>query len=184
MAEWHLLLIILQMARKLPRNFLCSCPKKTKKIKALLPEFNACQSIIEGRSTLTLDEALDPSKLSVLLQPNASRFPSKCRQELIDAYIMVKRTTEEIEMLESEMRNTKQYYVDRKSTLQTIIESFSQKGDAFSRGAVAFLRNLETEANIRIRECTELFVPSDQGHANDESDSDSTSDYNDDDDSD
>ena len=170
--------------QKIAKKLSVQLSKETKKIKALLPEFNACQSVIEGRSSLTLDEALDPSKLSVLLQPNASRFPSKCRQELIDAYIMVKRTTEEIEMLESEMRNTKQYYVDRKSTVQTTIESFSQKGDAFSRGAVAFLRNLETEANIRIRECTELFVPSDQGHANDESDSDSMSDYSDDDDSD
>jgi len=55
---------------------------------------------------------------------------------------MIKRSSEEISVLETEMENTTQYYLDRKNTLQKLLESFSQRGDAFGRGAVALLQDV------------------------------------------
>ena len=85
---------------------------------------------------MSMNEAIDPSMLTTVLCPNSS-LASKSKQELIDAYIMI-RSLEEISMLEMEMKNTIQYYVDRKRTLQ-LIESLSQREDAFAKGAVALL---------------------------------------------
>jgi len=60
-------------------------------------------------------------------------------------------------MLDTEMENTTQYYLDRKNTLQKLLESFSQRGDGFGRGAVALLLKVDR----KITGCTELFAVTD-----------------------
>ena len=74
---------------------------------------------------------------------------------------MIKRSSEEISVLETEMENTTQYYLDRKNTLQKLIDSFSQRGDAFGRGAVALLQDVYLKVDRKITECTELFAVTD-----------------------
>jgi len=112
--------------QKIAKKLSVQISKETKKIKSLLPEYNACQVVIGGDSApLLLLEALDPSLLAAVLKPNSS-LPFVSKRKLIDAYIMMKRSSEEISMLDTEMENTTQYYLDRKNTLQKLIESFSQ----------------------------------------------------------
>ena len=131
--------------------------KETKKIKSLIPEYNACQLVIGGESSMSLllNEALDPSVLNTTLHPTSS-LPSESQQELIDAKIMVKRSSEEISMLDIEMKNIIQYYVDRKNTLQEIIQSLSQREDAF-RGTVALLQTVNIQVDNQINKCFKLF---------------------------
>jgi len=96
-----------------------------------------------------LEETLDPSLLAAVLKPNSS-LPFVSKRKLIDAYIMMKRSSEEISMLDTEMENTTQYYLDRKNTLQKLIDSFSQRGDAFGRGAVALLQDVYLKVDRKI----------------------------------
>ena len=106
---------------------------------------------------LLLEEAHDPSLLAEVLEPNFS-LPFDSKRELIDVYIMMKLSSEEIS---TEMENTTQYYLDRKNTLQKLLESFSQRGDAFGRGAVALLQDVYLKVDRKITECTELFAVTD-----------------------
>ena len=59
------------------------------------------------------------------------------------------------------MENTTQYYLHRKNTLQKLLESFSQRGDAFGRGAVALLQDVYLKVDRKITERTELFAVTD-----------------------
>ena len=43
-------------------------------------------------------------------------------------------------------------------TLQKLIESFSQSGDAFGRGAVALLQDVYIKLDRKITKCIELFA--------------------------
>ena len=148
--------------QKIAKKLSVQISKETKKIESLLPEYNACQVVIGGDSAplLLLEEALDPSLLAAVLKPNSS-LPFDSKRELIDAYIMMKRSSEEISMLDTEMENTTQYYLDRKNTLQKLLESFSQRGDAFGRGAVALLQDVYLKVDRKITERTELFAVTD-----------------------
>jgi len=103
-----------------------------------------------------LEEALDPSLLAAVLKPNSS-LPFDSKRELIDAYILMKQSSEEISMLDTEMENT----LLTERTLQKLIESFSQSGDAFGRGAVALLQDVYLKVDRKITECTELFAVTD-----------------------
>lgn len=171
--------------QKIAKKLSVQISKETKNIKALLPVYNACQLVIGGGISVSMNEALDPFALSTVLHSKSSICKSK--RELIDSYIMVKRSSEDILMLDIEMKNTIQYYENRKKTLLQLIASLSLREDPFGKGAVALLRKLCIEVDKQISECSELFAITDSGWPliinQDESDSDldSYSDESDDD---
>ena len=69
-------------------------------------------------SSLSIQEALDPTILSKMLHPHSS-VPSKT---IIDARIQVQRACEEVEMLKAEMGNMVIYFKERCKTLQDSIQ--------------------------------------------------------------
>ena len=70
--------------QKIAKKLSVQISKETKKIKSLLPEYNACQVVIGGDSAplLLLEEALDPSLLAAVLKPNSS-LPFDSKRELM-----------------------------------------------------------------------------------------------------
>ena len=103
------------MARKLLKNSV-QISKETKKIKVFIPDYNTCRTI-QGEAMISLQEALDPVALSQTMYSESLR-PSKSRQEIIDAYLMIKRTTEKISMLRNDIFNTMKYYDDLKNAVE------------------------------------------------------------------
>ena len=94
-----------KIAKKLSRQV----TSETKRLRTLLEEYNICQLVVNSSSiqiTLdeALDEALDPEILSSKL--HADTTSSKPHQDILEAYLQMKRSNEEIVLLESEMANT------------------------------------------------------------------------------
>ena len=91
--------------QKIAKKLSTQVSKETRVLKALLQEYNACQAILTGNySGLTLMDALDSSTLAHILHPKLCAYtPGK--QEIINAYLIMTRSIEEIEMLQSEMQN-------------------------------------------------------------------------------
>jgi hypothetical protein len=58
--------------KKIAKTLSIQISRETRKIKEFLPEFNACQNVI-GESELLLEDALNPSKLTSIMQLNQSR---------------------------------------------------------------------------------------------------------------
>ena len=171
--------------QKIAKKLSLQISKETKKIKELLPEFNACQSVIGGCEPLRLEDALDPSELTTIMQPNISHS----KRELIDAYLIIKRADEELSMVAVEMTNTLKHYEQQLMAVKNCIEQYRTGVDAFSRGAVALLQALLVKLHARVSECHSVIdgssttlMPLVPGGSDSDSDSE-TSDSGDEDDS-
>ena len=62
----------------------------------------------DGRDVL-LEKALDPLFLATKLRPNLSLY-SKAKQELIESCFRINRSSEELLMVQQEIRSTLNYY--------------------------------------------------------------------------
>ena len=96
-------------------------------------------------------DALDSSTLAQILHPKLCAYkPGK--QEIINAYLMMTRSSEEIEM-----QNVVHYYENRIYTIEEIMDSISQQGSEYGRGAYALLFNLHHSAKEHLEKCNHLF---------------------------
>ena len=143
-----------KIAKKLSRQV----TNETKRLRVLLEEYNICQLIVNSSSTqITLDEALDPTVLSSKLGVHADTTVSKPHQDIIEAYLQMKRSNEEILLLEKEMANTIQFYAEQQKSLLTLIDQMKQaqisESNPFSRGAIALLHALFRRRDKLFQEC-------------------------------
>ena len=151
--DCHLLLVDGQkIAKKLSRQV----TSETKRLRTLLEEYNICQLVVNGSSTqITLDEALDPEVLSSKL--HADTTSSKPHQDILEAYLQMKRSNEDIVLLESEMANTIHFYAEQRKVLLMLIDQMKQaqisESNPFSRGAIALLHSLFRRIDKLHQEC-------------------------------
>lgn len=71
---------------------------------------------------------------------------------------MMKRSKEELELLESEMEYTEHHYTMKIQAIDNTVAMLSQRDDRYARGAVALLLKLRVETNEQISLCTQLFA--------------------------
>ena len=98
--------------QKIAKKLSCQVTSETKRLRTLLEEYNICLLVVSSSSIqITLDEALDPEVLSSKL--HADTTSSKPHQDILEAYLQMKRSNEEIVLLESEMENTIHFYAEQ-----------------------------------------------------------------------
>ena len=131
--------------------------KETRNLKGLLEEYNACQTIANS-GNLTLPDVLDSSTLADMLNSKLTAYKPD-RQEIINAYVMLTRSHEEMEMLQGEMGNVLHYYEDRVAAIQSALDECSQLTPSVARGACALLHNMLTDTNVQLQKCKQLFTP-------------------------
>lgn len=141
--------------QKIAKKLAVQIAREMKAMKALLPVYNACQVAIGGE-TLSVEEVLDPSQLSMMLRPLSS-ISSKSKHELIESFVHAKRAEEEIAMLEAEMVNVVKYYEHRRKVIQDSINLATPREDAFSRGALSLLQTMHLRMENKLEECKGLF---------------------------
>ena len=94
---------------------------------------------------IDLPEALDPSNIGERLQKFGvwcTVLASGRRREIIDAYLALCRSKEDIRMLTEEAENVVAYYEEKRKIIMKEMEHISVNTDLFSRGAVAMLHLL------------------------------------------
>ena len=92
----------------------------------MLEEYQACQSGPNPSLTITLSEALDPSLVESRLREVGSFCASVAygkKREIIDSYLSLCRSKEEIYMLKQEAQNVVSYYRQRKEILLKELEA-------------------------------------------------------------
>ena len=147
--------------QKIAKKLSIQISRETRKIKEFLPEFNACQNMI-GESEILLEDALNPSKLTSIMQLNVDQSKQELtdsKRELINSYLTMKRADEELSMLTAEMSNTIHHYEREVGIVQKCIEQYSNEVDAFSKGAVALLQAHLIRLQAQVKESCELFSP-------------------------
>ena len=150
-------------------NKLCAqILKETKSLKSLTQEYNACDSAnnLETSDAITLSEALDPSSVETRLGEFGSGYKTIAtgykmmstgrKRQILDAYLEVCRSIEEISMLKEEAKNLVVYYEERKKLLEVKIASLSDRIDSFSRGAVSLLNRLLSNNEMLLKQGYEV----------------------------
>lgn len=129
--------------QKIAKRLAGQIKKEVNIIKGLLQEFNMCTL-----GDVSLEMAMDPSYLA----QRYSKFEpirDNSHQEVIEAYLMICRSKEEMTMLESEADNAVQFYSHKKQAILKEIEhrSLDSENSAFNVGARCLLHQLLVEVN-------------------------------------
>lgn len=91
-----------------------------------------------------------------------SCIPWKSKEELINAYILVKRCEEELKMLKSDMQETVQYWFQVVANITEKLQELTSPADSFTHGLKCKLLCLKEHAELqyhRTRSTFSKYVP-------------------------
>ena len=79
------------------------------------------------------------------------------KQSIVQNYLLVQRSSEELKLLDQDMHNTLLYFKLRAICLKTKIEHLSEEQTCFSKGAVCLLSKLLDKVNFQLLFATSQF---------------------------
>ena len=129
--------------QKIAKKLTSQISRETRSIKSLLSEYHTCLSItnVSSSEVITLDETLNPSTIAKRLRNQCFVVASGEERQLIDAFVLLRRSTEEVCMIKEESRCVVTYYQERKQAILRVLEEFSGT-QSYGRGAKAMLHQL------------------------------------------
>ena len=123
--------------QKIAKKLSSQIKKESTVIRELLTEYN--QADEDNFSPLLLEEALDPDSIGSRLG-SCTEIATGERRELVDNYLLLCRSREEIKLLKEECQNLINYYQDMRMALKEEITRRSTSN--FDRGAVSLCHKL------------------------------------------
>ena len=135
-------------------------------------EMKKISSIFKQYSTLFANsesDNQDPLQLSTVLDPSSTFWVSAdkdqspnspsifLKQSIVQNYLLVQRSSEELKLLDQDMHNTLLYFKQRAICLKTKIEHLSEEQTCFSKGAVCLLSKLLDKVNFQLLFATSQF---------------------------
>ena len=122
---------------------------ETKDVKELVQEYNHWSS-----KELTLAEALNPMEVVQQLEQIGMAKPGSLstgrKRELIDAYLLLSRSKEELAMLEEDVHNIINYYKKREADIMKELHE-AEASDMQTRGKKTLLYNLLQENSTLLK---------------------------------
>lgn len=123
--------------------------KETRTIKSLLKEYQSCQAA-STQLTCTFDEALDPSTIEGKLQKQGAlhvhSIATGTNRQIVDAYLLLCRSKEEISMLQDEAKCLVNFYQSKQVLIRSTLDATQSSGIhgsyMFSQGNRALLQQL------------------------------------------
>lgn len=103
-------------------------------------------------------EVLDPASIEDRLRGLGSCYTVATgkKRQVIDAYLGLSRSEEELEMLKNEAKNILYYYEEKTRCILAKLADLSKSVDPFSRGASAMLKQMFTRNDILLRQAQVL----------------------------
>ena len=111
-------------------------------LRSLLEDYKACLSVDDSSEAVTMTEALDPTSLEQRLQALGvwcQGTVNREKRDLMDSYLMLSRSNEDLCMLKEEASNVIQYYDKKKKLLLRVLD-------------VALLHGMLTEMSKSLQE--------------------------------
>ena len=130
--------------QKIAKRLCRQITKETNKLKRLVMEYNLRTS---PDTELTVEMVIDPQ--NTLSTDHGTTLTLRQRHNIIQAYLRKKRSEEEIELLETEMKRTLETLLEKEEKLSHMCAKLIQNTDQFSRGA----HNVITNIKLRIEHC-------------------------------
>lgn len=138
--------------------------RETKRVKGLLADFNYCVCELQSGhdSPVLLSEVLSLNSEFWVKQASSrvgsEQIPWKVKQEVVQAYLMMKRSGEEMQLLKADMTSTLQYWLLRRLIITSKLNELdSVQEDLYLRGVKCLLEQLRWEAELHHHRATVLF---------------------------
>lgn len=144
--------------QKVAKRLSSQITKEGRAIRGLLDEYSVCKAADDSTNVLTLQEALDPCIVGERLEEMGlfcETVASGKKREMIDSYLLLCRSKEEIVLLQKEAKNMAAYYSGVKQTVEDEITK-QASSDLFGRGAVALLHKLLQRITLLLAQANEL----------------------------
>ena len=126
--------------QKIAKRLAKQIARESKTIKDLLLEYN--QYCLDDDDKLVLSSVFNLEVLSTLLTVAHSSPERNKKQEIIEEYLLLLRSHEEIELLEAEVNNARKHYLAKKATIEAEIVRHSDSLSPYSVGAKCLLIGL------------------------------------------
>lgn len=153
--------------QKIAKRISSQIRRESRKVKKLVEEYNATSFLTESASEITVQTALNPDELMLLA--DTTNMATGVKHDIVHAYLQKVRSSEEIEILKEDMRNTLHYFQLKQEYIKDACEDLSTLEDSFSRGARNLLTHLLWEVELCIDRSKQAFstVSSDNDNSND-----------------
>ena len=143
--------------QKIAKKLATQVTKETNSVKSLVYEYNALTRAGGESSEIGITEALDPHNI----EGQITEFSSVCntvasgrKRQIMDAYLSLCRSKEEVSLLKNECCNICRYYHQRQ---KSILSNYAYEvNESYNRGAQALLYRLLQETNNFIKQAEEL----------------------------
>ncbi len=145
-----------KIAKKLSQQI----TKETLSMKCLLSDYNVLCATSMVYDSLTMAEVLSTGILEGRLNglgTSCSTVASGSKREIIDAFLIMQRSQEELVMLQQESQNVVLYYQQRQGHINAKLYALSLFDDKFSRGTIAMLKTLLGNTTNYLKEEEQLF---------------------------
>ncbi len=141
--------VVVLDGQKIAKKVSSQISKESKLIRSCVEDYNACLMEEDSQPAIAVEEVLDPvtfeSRLAVLGVWCQGTLPEK--RDVMDSYLMLCRSKEELCMLMEEVQIMIIFYDKRKTSLQKSIANLSSGIETeYSRGISALLHVLMEDA--------------------------------------
>ena len=128
--------------QKIAKRLSVSITKETKTAKKLLQEYNAAASAInDAHVPICVEEALLPDSdfWQTVAMPSSSPLSWSTKKDITSAYLLKKRSEEELRLLKGEMQNVLVYCRQFEELLNNLIDNTRSSVDQYSKGLASLL---------------------------------------------
>lgn len=152
----HHFCIVCTDGQKIAKKLCKQISKETKTLKALLHDYNACGST----DSLTLSEALDPPTIEAKLTGSGAWHATVAtgkKRQIIDAYLGLCRSNEELSLLKQEATNLLHSYEGvKKFIVEKLLDLSKHTSDPYSRGTAAMLNLVLKRHEVMLKQANIL----------------------------
>lgn len=158
---------ILSDGQKIAKRLSSSITKETRKTKELLEEYNTISSQLSTQYVPTsASEAFSTTSdfwhsLSPIAQ-TSSTVPSNTQRDIVESYLLFRRSNEELQLLKQEMHNVISYWTRRIGCITTQLqhmENVETDSDTFSKGVKCLFTKLLWEAELSYKRAVSSLSP-------------------------
>ncbi len=156
--------------QKIAKKLCSSISKESKVAQRLLEEYNeaTCELSCADPPASLQDVLSLKSDFWVQVYPSVSNpsVPWKTREEIIPAFLTMKRSQEELALLQSDMICTVKYWHPRIQNLVEQLKAQEHSEDQYMRGTNSMLRKMKRGAELQCQKAISMFsafvmIPSD-----------------------
>ena len=155
--------------QKIAKRLATNIAKETRTVKKLLEDYNIASSVVTASFTpYTLNDILSPESnfwQRLTFNPHCKEIPWNVQKDIMSAYVLIKRTEEELSLLSEEMENVLLYCIQRKECILHQLDSIKNNESQYTKGITSLLHKLLWEVELYHSRAVATFAKLDIHHA-------------------